>query len=419
MKPFTTRDAVALLKRRPPTMKRTEIAARATELLSARGFSGKGGATVSRSLASMICLGDAKGRRGPKVWAVWQALVDLKLIPAVPEEIRRWVASEPDRDRARASVKYWRERFYALKAASSDPEEVTEVPMLTNPMLRYFGLERNPVFDEILSERDVWWSAQHKELKSILVEAVEGAKFTRIAGRRGGGKSLIAQIVKRELLARDEVIIVEPSATIARILNEGHLVTSIIQGIKRKVDGRDEIFAESQSPAKRALAMRYLLVQQKRAGRKVALWIDEAHELESRTFLALKRFLDELDGLGRRLLSVVLIGQNPEAAHNPRARDLSEVTLRLQTFRLQPMHEEIPAYLKFKIERAGGRVSEIVSPKALEAIAARCPYPLDANAFFAQLLIDAYRQKEKPVQRHHVESSAPEPGEDALEEARG
>lgn len=192
------------------------------------------------------------------------------------------------------------------------------------------------------------------------------------------------------------------------MLTETHLITSVIQSIKRRVDGRDEVYAEAQSPAKRALAMRYLLIQQKRANRKVVLWIDEAHELKANTFLALKRFLDEVDGLGRRLLGVILIGQNPEASYNPRTRDLSEVTLRMQTFRIGPMNDEMPRYLAHKIQRAGGAVSDVITPSALKAIGARCPFPLDANALFAQLLIDAYGDRKKPIALDRVELVAPE-----------
>lgn len=158
---------------------------------------------------------------------------------------------------------------------------------------------------------------------------------------------------------------------------------------------------------KRALAMRYHLVQQRKAKRKIVLWIDEAHELRPETFLALKRFLDEVTGLGQRLLGVILIGQNPETAYNPRARDLSEVTLRLQTFRIAPMNAEMPDYLRFKIARAGGTVSEIITPAALKIIGERCPFPLDANALFASLLIEGYREKTKPIGRDEVAELAP------------
>ena len=385
------------------------IAERATAIVRTHGWTGSRD-RVSRPLVNMIRRGASAGRRGLKVWAIWEALRQLKLIPALPAEVTAWTKSAGFRDRNPGSVTYWRDRFYQIKAqlAVGGADDVKEVPVLTPAMLRYFGLERNPVFDEIRHSKDVWWGRQHQEAKAVLIDAAEEGRFVRLAGRRGAGKSLVAQAVQEELRRREDLIIVEPSAVITGVLTETHLLSAVIQAIKRRVDGRDELFAEPQNPTKRALAMRYHLVQQRKAGRRVVLWIDEAHELQAKTFIALKRFLDEVEGLGRRLLSVILIGQNPEAAYNPRARDLSEVTLRLQTYKLQPMHDEIPDYLRFKLQRAGANVSEIISPAALKALAQRCPYPLDANVLFAELLIRAYAEKEKPIGREYVTAVAPE-----------
>jgi type II secretory pathway predicted ATPase ExeA len=338
---------------------------------------------------------------------IWEVLVAMKAIPAIPQEVLALTGARNHTKRRALEA--------SLRRA---PAEANEVPMLTTAMLKYFGLERNPVFDEVQGERDIWWSRQHQEERVVLIDAAEGNKFIRVAGRRGAGKSLIAQLVKRELeRGREDIVIVEPSAVLSGVLDQAHLMSAVIQAIKRRVEGRDELYVEPQNPTKRALAMRYLLLQQRKAGRRVVLWIDEAHELKAQTFLALKRFLDEVDGMGKRLLGAILIGQNPDAAYNPRARDLSEVTLRLQTYKLQPMHEEIPDYLRFKIGRAGGTVSDVITPAALKAIGRRAPFPLDANVLFAQLVINGFAAKEKPIGREAVE--VVEPDYDAAAAAGG
>lgn len=406
-----------LAEHRPPVSD-AMIARRATGILRRWGI-GRKGETVSRPLVCMIRRGHAGKRHlHGKSHAVWEAMAALKVIPAVPREV---LGERQDLLRRRGESKwsawYWRKRAQALQVRlrEGNAEEVNEIPMLTAPMLRYFGLERNPVFDEIRSPKDLWWGSQHKEARAVLIEAAEHARFVRLAGRRGAGKSLVAAAVEQELKQREDLVLVQPSAVITHGLSELDLVSAVIQAIKRKTDARDEIFPEAQNRVKRALAMRYLLIQQRRQNRQVVLWIDEAHELRAPTFLALKRFLDEVDGLGRRLLGILLIGQDPEAAYTPRTRDLSEVSLRLQTYRIGPMGDEIPDYLRHKIQRAGGQVGEIVTPSALKAVAARCPFPLDANVLLAQLLIAAYEQKEKPIGREHVEEAAPE--EEAAEAA--
>jgi type II secretory pathway predicted ATPase ExeA len=412
-KTWTMREAVAHLKAHPPRTTDRAIAARATNILL--GWGGAPTDAVSRPLVCMVRRGTGvgNGHKGFKVRAIWEALRLLGVIPQLPAEIQ--AADAP----SKSSMAYLRAKLRRLESTQRHGQEVVDIPMLTKPMLKYFGFDRNPVYDEIRSPRDLWWGRQHLEAKAILVEAAEEARFVRLAGRRGAGKSLVWNEVRESLRLRDDIVLVEASAVISGTLTETHLITTVIQAIKRKLDGRDEVFPESQNPAKRALAMRYLLLQQKRANRKVVLAIDEAHDLKAQTFLALKRFLDEVDGVGRRLLGIILIGQNPEAAYNPRARDLSEVVLRLQTYRLQPMNDEIPDYLRWKIQRAGAKVGEIITPAALKAIGTRCPYPLDANAQFAQLVIDAYGAHEKPIGREMVESTAPDEDEVAAETGAG
>jgi type II secretory pathway predicted ATPase ExeA len=277
--------------------------------------------------------------------------------------------------------------------------------MLTPDILTFFGLDKNPVYDEIGSEKDIWWSEQHKAALGVLVGAAENARFVRLAGQRGCGKTLVGELAKKQLRANATITLCEPSPVLSGVLTPTHLITTVIQAIKRRREERDEVFAEAASPVKRALSMRSLLVQERHAQRKVVLWIDESHELRADTFKALKRLLDELHG-GRRLIAIVLIGQHAEA-YNPRAADLSEVTLRMQTFRIEKMNTEIPAYLRFKIERAGGVVSKIITKQGLEAIAERCPFPLDANALFAQLLIEGKADQVRPIGEDEVEELAP------------
>jgi type II secretory pathway predicted ATPase ExeA len=402
--PVTLAMVLAHLKKHPPTFTDGLIAAKATEILRELGINGPRD-TISRPLVNMLRHGKTNGASihgtGVKGYAVFAALRRLKAIPGVPQEFLKWRAPLNHQRQTRENVHY-RKLYYQLieKLANGEVAKEVTIPMLTPKMLSFFGLDRNPVYDEIQSEADMWWSDQHKEAKRELIAAAIQARFVRLAGARGCGKSLVGEAVKKELRARTDVTLAEPSPVLAGVLSPTHLISAVIQAIKRRREEREEVFSESANPVKRALAMRALMIQERDANRRVVLLIDESHELRADTFKALKRFLDELH-LGRRLIGVVLIGQHAEA-FNPRAADLSEVTLRMQTFRIEKMNAEIPAYLRFKIERAGGKVSQIITPSGLKAIAERCPFPLDANALFAQLLIEGFREGQKPIGQDEV-----------------
>jgi type II secretory pathway predicted ATPase ExeA len=407
---------VAQLKQHRPAVPDALIAARATKVLASWGLTSMHD-RVSRPLVNMVRNGtDRGGARGVKAHAIFAAMVALGIIPAVPREFATQAIAQQLPRRRAGTNHYWKTKYRELEArlrGGQLDEEVAEVPMLTKELLKWFGLERNPVYDELISPRDLWWSPQHKEALGILVEAAEHASFVALVGRRGYGKTQVGEEAKRRLAKDDSITIVEPGAAISRVLNESHLISAVVQALKARAGGRDELYAEAASVSRRYLSMIYLLKQERKKGRRISLWIDEAHELPSTTLLALKRFLDAMDESGRRMLGVILLGQHLEAAHNPRARDLSEVLMRVQVHRLQPMHKDLEDYLRFKIERAGGKVSQVVTPTALKAIAKRCATPLDANVLLAQLMVQAKSENEKPIDVRDVETAVPDEAEAA------
>ncbi len=410
---FAVTNAVAHLKKHRPSMPDREIADRATQILRERGVI-KNGDCVSRSLVAMVRLGERNQSRSWKTRAVWEAMKVMHLVPAIPEELRDEGALKSTRTAAN-DAEAWQRKYLELARRVGLEESVKEVPVLTPPMLRYYGFRQNPVYDEIRAVEDIWWGEQHKEAKSVLHEAVREGRFVRLSGRRGAGKSIVGYLVRRELAKQDDVVIVDPGSVITGVIREMDVVTAVIQALQRRIHGRDEVYPEAQSRAKRVQAMRYFLAQARRSNWRVVVWIDEAHQLRAETFLALKRFLDEVDANFRRLLAVVLIGQNLEVSPRSRVADLSEVTLRLQTYTIAPMNAEMPDYLRFKIRRTGADVKDVVTPKALAAIAERAPYPLDANAIFAQALIDVYREKDKPIRQEHIDGVPDDP--ESLDEA--
>jgi type II secretory pathway predicted ATPase ExeA len=404
-KTFTVKDAVAHLKKHRPSQSDKAVAERATAIFRKWG----GAERVSRPLVCMLRNGQTGGKGGMKNRAVWQALVEIGALPQLPDEQQQREANP--------QLVSMRRQLLRLRAKLRNrDQEVVEIPMLTKPVLQYFGFKRNPVFEEIRSSEDLWWGKQHEAAKNALIDAAMEGGFVALVGKRGGGKTMVYSEVRDTLKRRDDVVLAETTAAIVGLLTEVHLMTAIIQGLNHRTHGRDQVYSQAHDSQSRALQMRYLLLQAKRANRKVVLVIEEAHELRAATYLALKRFLDERDGVGQRLLSVILIGQNAEPTSNRHTRDLSEVALRLQTFRLQPMHDDIADYLRFKIQRAGAKVSDVIQPAALKALAKRCAYPLEANSKFAQLLIDAWAEREKPIERRRVEDNLPEDEELVLDQ---
>ncbi|EBA1658102.1 hypothetical protein HW82_27600, partial [Salmonella enterica] len=98
------------------------------------------------------------------------------------------------------------------------------------------------------------------------------------------------------------------------------------------------------------------------------LIIEEAHSLPVPTLKHLKRFL-ELEHGFKRLLSIILIGQQElRDKLSERSASVREVVQRCEMVRLEPLGDDLEAFLAFKFERAGRKVSEFIDESGIQAI---------------------------------------------------
>ncbi len=117
--------------------------------------------------------------------------------------------------------------------------------------------------------------------------------------------------------------------------------------------------------------MHDLLKASRSAGYSHLLAIEEAHCLPVATLKHLKRFLELKQGLGR-LLGICLVGQpelkNRLSDRNPEVR---EVVQRCELVELQPLDNDLEAYLKHKFERMEIKLDDVLAPDACDALRAR------------------------------------------------
>jgi type II secretory pathway predicted ATPase ExeA len=354
--------------------------------------------SIGHSHVHQVIHGQRSSARHWSSQAIWEALVEARVVPEVPREVladrEALIRREP------GTLKYAHEQIRLqrqLRAAGAD-KEVRAVPHLSRSVREHFGLKRDPFHNEIREREDYWWGKPLLRARDQLAEAIEeGPCFTRLAAPRGAGKTQIAEWV-RGRAQQNGTLIVQPPSFLTGTLQPADVMTEIILALARWERGNGEVIVRA-SHIRRAHQMRYFLSAVRERDKRVVLWFEESHDLNARAFKALKRFWEEKDAGGDRLLSIVLIGQNPEQF------GLEEVTKRLATIRIPPMHREIPNYIAHKIERAGGKVGRIFDDLALREIGTRCPYPLDANALCAELMIEAWKEGESRVKLAAVEAA--------------
>jgi type II secretory pathway predicted ATPase ExeA len=272
-------------------------------------------------------------------------------------------------------------RLQHAEAAPVNPEAIEtqeEEPMLlrcetlTPAARQHFKLARSPFTDDIQCRADVFASQHGRYVRAALLDAAVNHGFVAIIGQSGSGKSTLREELEERIREERRPIVlikpyihgVEPSAAHGKPLRSGHIAESIVDALAPGVPLKS-------SPQARYKQVHELLKASRAAGYTHLLVIEEAHRLPIPTLKHLKNFMELKDGL-RRLLGVALIGQtelfNILSERNPEVR---EIVQRCEQITMEPLDNDMQAYLQLKFERIGAQLQDVFEPDAIDAIRAR------------------------------------------------
>lgn len=261
---------------------------------------------------------------------------------------------------------------------SETTENPKEEPMLLrnqtiNPAARkHFKLQRSPFLDDIQSRADVYASANGRNVRAALLQAATAHGFIAVVGQSGSGKSTLREDLEERIreesrpiiLIKPYVVAMEPSESRGKPMRAGQIAETIARTLAPNVPLKS-------SPDARYRQVHELLKASRNAGYTHLLVIEEAHRMPLTTLKHLKNFMELKDGL-RRLLGVCLVGQ-PElrdllSEQNPEIR---EIVQRCEQVAMEPLDNELQAYLTHKFERVGMQLADVLEGDALDAIRAR------------------------------------------------
>lgn len=253
-----------------------------------------------------------------------------------------------------------------------------------------------------LEPNELYLPPSHRFIEERVRQAAVAAGFLALAGEPGSGKSTILDSALRRAGDATSVVRVTPANIERRKLTAAHIAAEIIrqlseEAVPRMANARDAV-------AQEVLAQRY------EDGQRVALVIDEAHELPHETIKDLKRYHELRYGYAQ-LLAVILVGQTElrarfDASSNFRLR---EAIIRCQLVTLPPMKGHVPAYIARRFEWVNHDVADVFDEDALRTLEARLgvheqQYPvLIGNAAVASMNVAARRGAER-VTEEEVEA---------------
>ena len=266
----------------------------------------------------------------------------------------------------------------ALKEEPSQEDEPMLLPKQTLKAAtrKVFGLFRDP-FDELQSAKDMWVSPDIRYVRESMYQVARHGGFLAIEGESGAGKSTLRRdLVNRLQENNDPVIIIEPyvlasedNDTKGKSLKSTHIAESMMAAVA-------PLEKAKSSPEARFAQLHRVLKESHAAGYRHCLVIEEAHSLPIPTLKHLKRIL-ELEIGFTKLVSIIMIGQ-PELSVklSERNADVREVVQRCERIMLPPIEGALlEEFLKFRFERAGKALAEVIDAGGIQAIAARLSLP--------------------------------------------
>jgi type II secretory pathway predicted ATPase ExeA len=201
-------------------------------------------------------------------------------------------------------------------------------------------------------------TTQHQHVVAALKAAIKQGQLVALSGIVGCGKTTTLQHLQ-ELLGREPDIVVAKSLAVDKDrVNLGTLLMALFYDLATEKD-----VTMPTQPEKRERKLLELVHKRRKT---IALFIDEAHDLHSRTLLGLKRLMGLIRASGGTL-SVVLAG-HPKLTNGLRRPAMEEIGSRATVFMLEGVKGQQRAYITWLLEQCAAThaVEDILTDPALK-----------------------------------------------------
>ena len=222
--------------------------------------------------------------------------------------------------------------------------------------LAFYGLHEKP-FSNTPDPRFRFVTERHREvLAQLLYGVTERKGFLMLTGEIGTGKTTLVHTLRQHLDGNTAVALVVNS-----MLGFDGLLEYALEDFGIPTPG--------MTRTQRLFTLHQLLVEQLRAGRNVALILDEAQNLDVPTLEQI-RLLSNYETASEKLLQILLVGQ-PELARLLALPELTQLRQRVaHRCRIGPLGtDEVGEYIRTRLRVAGTTDGELFAPAAIERIA--------------------------------------------------
>jgi type II secretory pathway predicted ATPase ExeA len=238
---------------------------------------------------------------------------------------------------------------------------------------------------------------RHRELLKDIRGAINEGRLIAVCGLIGSGKT-VTLIRLQQILEDDKKIIVSRSLAIEKNnVKLGTLLAALFYDLSTEKSIQIPKWVERRE--------REFLELLKKNKRPVALFVDEAHDLNGNTLIGLKRLM-ELVKYGDGKLSIVLAG-HPKLKNDLQRPTMEEIGFRTEVFSLDRLTGNQRDYMQWLIafcSKGQVKVESILTEDAIDLLATKLRTPLQVQRYLTLALEADYQVGDKPISPEVVES---------------
>ena len=243
-----------------------------------------------------------------------------------------------------------------------------------------------------------YFETEHSEqiVRELKLE-IKASKLLALSGIIGSGKSTMLRRTQ-EALAQDKEVLVSKSLSVEKgQISLATLIMALFYDLAIEKD-----FKIPTQPERRERALRDLI---RKRQRPIALFIDDAHDLHSKTLIGLKRLIEVVRDSGGTL-SVVLAG-HPKLKNDLRRPSMEEIGSRATIFELEGLGSEKRTYIKWLLTQSTApktKIEGIITEDALATLSEKLSTPLQFEFYLTRALEEAHKVGQKPVEADIIDN---------------
>ncbi|EHR1795764.1 ExeA family protein, partial [Salmonella enterica] len=250
-------------------------------------------------------------------------------------------------------------------------------------VMEHYGLTQS------IEQAGYYETAHHKQLMKDIKGAIREGRLIAVCGVVGSGKTVTLRRLQQQLLDENKIIVARSLSVDKQSVRLATLINALFYDLAQ--DKQVQIHKQGE---RRERELQELV---KKGKRPVALFVDEAHDLNGNTLTGLKRLMEVVEDGGGRL-SVVLAG-HPKLRNDLRRPTMEEIGYRTDIFTLDGITGSQREYIQWllKTSTGKGKPEDILTTEAVDLLAMKLRTPLQVQLHLTLAMEAGYQTGEKPI----------------------